>query len=264
MPYGRTLAGTNIVYPTRVSADGSPRYKAGGVTLDLATITAASGSDITLPDGSLIKANNQFIRYGQVICKITTGVVQTLTGTASGGTFTLTLVRPDTQQSVTTAALSATATAAQVLAAIQAVMGPNQVTSATGGALGTATVPVTFNAYVPLLTVNGAALTGGTVTVALTTAGLSNGKFGPYDPAASDGRQTLTRGECFILDEVFLVTPSGSQLPSANDNVGGVIDGGLVYIDRIIQSGTATHTLALGPTKAELLAAFPSIAIVEN
>jgi hypothetical protein len=264
MPYGRTLAATSIMYPTRVSADGCPRYKAGGVTLDLTTLTAASGSDVTLGDGSVVKANNQYLRYGQVLCKITTSSVQTLTGTATGGTFTLTLLRPDTQQNVTTAALAFNASAATVLAAIQAVMGPNQVTSSSGGPLGTGAVTLNFNAYVPIATVNAALLTGGTVTPAVTTAGASSGKFGPYDPAASDGRQTLTRGDCFILDETFLVTPSGSQLPAGNDVIGSAIDGGLVYIDRVLHSGVATHTLALGPTLAEVLTAFPAIAIVRN
>jgi hypothetical protein len=43
-----------------------------------------------------------------------------------------------------------------------------------------------------------------------------------------------------------------------------MLEGGLVWLDRIIQSGTVTHTLALGPTKAELLMAFPLIRLVEN
>jgi hypothetical protein len=71
---------------------------------------------VTLPDGSIIKANNQFLRYGQVMCKITTGTSQTLTGTATGGNFTLTLLRPDTQQNVTTGNIAFNASAATVLA----------------------------------------------------------------------------------------------------------------------------------------------------
>jgi hypothetical protein len=188
-----------------------------------------------------------------------------LTGTATGGTFTMSLVRPDNGQTVTTAALAATATAAQILAALQAVLAPSQIVSTSGGALGTATVPITFGATFPLLTIATGALTGGTVTVALTTAGLSDGLFGPYDPAASDGRQTLTRGECYIADATILQYDSGSAILSAqNDQVGMMLEGGLVWLDRIIQSGTVTHTLALGPTKAELLMAFPLIRLVEN
>jgi hypothetical protein len=41
-----------------------------------------------------------------------------------------------------------------------------------------------------------------------------------------------------------------------------VIYGGLVFKDRLIQSGVATHTLAAGPTLAEFLVAFPNIAFV--
>src|SRR5947207_488256 len=121
---GRTLlAGNNSIFPTRVSADGSPVYKAGGVTLDWGTV-AALGSDTTYPDGSIVRSGQKVLRYGQVICKInlsTSATTQTLTGTATGGTFTLTLTRPDTNQPVTTAAIAFNATAATVLAAIQAV-----------------------------------------------------------------------------------------------------------------------------------------------
>ena len=38
----------------------------------------------------------------------------------------------------------------------------------------------------------------------------------------------------------------------------------MVFLDRVLQSGAAAHTLALGPTKAELLAAFPVLRFVEN
>jgi hypothetical protein len=54
------------------------------------------------------------------------------------------------------------------------------------------------------------------------------------------------------------------MISGVNDQVGGVFDGGRVFIDRVLHSGTATHTLALGPTKAEVLTAFPAIQIVEN
>jgi hypothetical protein len=43
-----------------------------------------------------------------------------------------------------------------------------------------------------------------------------------------------------------------------------VIHGGECWIDRVIQSGTGTHSLAAGPTLAELLAAFPSLHPVYN
>jgi hypothetical protein len=96
-------------------------------------------------------------------------------------------------------------------------------------------------------------------TPAVTVVGTLAGYFGPYDPSASDGRQTITRGDVYVLDETVLQYPGGSSLVSpANDQYGSAIEGGLVYIDRIIQSGAAAHTLALGPTRAELDAAFPN------
>lgn len=262
--FGQTTLSPNSLVATRVSADNSPLYKPGGITIDWSTITAL-GADVTLPDQSVIRSGQKYIRYGQVMCKNTTGTAQTLHGTASGGTFTISLVRPDNGATVTTAALAFNATAAQVLAALQAVLAPSQVVSVTGGALGTVDIVITFGATVALATIATGALTGGTVTNTLTTAGLSAGLFGPYDPAASDGRQTLTRGECYIADESILQYDTGTPLISAqNDQTGRMLEGGLVWLDRIIQSGTATHTLALGPTKAELLAAFPMIRLVEN
>jgi hypothetical protein len=266
MPYGRTLLTNTSPYPTRVSADGSAEYKTGGIVLDLTTVTAASGSDITLPDGSVMKANTQFMRYGQVLCKITTAPVHVLTQAATGGTFTLTLLRPDTQQLVTTAAIAWNASAATVLAAIQAVLGANQIASATGGPLNTTAVTLTFNQYVPIPTVNGALLTGGVLTPSTTTAGTSNGKWGPYDFAATDGRQTVTRGNVVILDETWLANPAGSSFAGlgATDTIGGVIEGGRLWYDRVLQSGVATHSLALGPNLSELEAAMPRVSWVDR
>jgi hypothetical protein len=263
--FGRTQLPNNTVQPTRVSADGSPLYKVGGVTIDWSLGTAVASTDATLADGSVIKVGQKYLRYGQILTKVTTGTTQTFTGTASGGTITYTFVRSDNGNTVTTAAVSATATAAVLLAAIQAVAAPGQALSATGGALGSAPVVVTYGSFTALGTVGNGSATGGTVTVAQTTAGTNSGNFGPYNPSASDGTQTLTRGECFILDETLLQYGSGSSLVSAvNDQVGGVFDAGRVFIDRVLHSGTAAHTLALGPTKAEFLTAFPAVQIVEN
>src|SRR5207253_698174 len=87
LPYGRTLLTATSPFPTRVSADGSPKFKAGGITLDLTTIPTAPVADVTLPDGSIIKAGTAYLRYGQILTKNTTVDVQTITGTATSGTF---------------------------------------------------------------------------------------------------------------------------------------------------------------------------------
>jgi hypothetical protein len=60
---------TSTLLNTRVTATTARRslQVRRCITLDLTTVPAASGSDVTLPDGSIIKANNQFLRYGQVM-----------------------------------------------------------------------------------------------------------------------------------------------------------------------------------------------------
>lgn len=171
--FGRQLlTGNQYILPTRVSADGRPKYKSGGVTVDWTTVTATgsnAGSVTTLADGSVINGVQSLLRYGQIITKIT--------GTGTNKT----------------------------------------------------------------------------------------GYFGPYDSAALDGRQTLTRGECFIVDETVLQYGTGMAGNSVvNDQIGGVFDAGEAFLDRIIQSGTATASLALGPTKVNFLAAFPAVTVVEN
>lgn len=272
MPYGNTVPLTDVIYPTRVSFDGSPKYKAGGITLDFTTLPAASVTDTTLPDGSIVRLNKQFLRYGQVLTKITnpaTAIV-TIGGGATGGTFVIPVTAGGSTLSTAAITYSSSLTAATVQAAVVLLAnvgaGKATVTGSNGGpytivfdnSLGAVTVGPTISA---------ASLTGGTptATVTATAPGGDVGKFGPYDPAATDGRATLTRGECFILDETFVYRSASSVIAGiSNDNMGGVIEGGDLYLDRIIQSGVATHTLAVGPTKAELLAAFPLITLVEN
>lgn len=266
--FGRTLLSTNNVALTRVSADNNPAYKVAGVTIDWSAVTAV-GSDTTLADGSLIKSGQKFLRYGQILTKETlaggTGTIQTFTGTATGGTFTYSFIRSDNGLTVTTAALAFNASAATVLAAIQAVAAPGQAVSSSGGALGSAAVPVVYSTFTPLGTVNAALLTGGTVTVAQTNAGTTGGYFGPFDSAASDGRQNLNRGDCFILDETITQYDSGTPgISPENTQIGRVFDAGLVWIDRVLQSGAGAHSLAAGPTLAEFLAAFPAVRIARN
>jgi len=127
---------------------------------------------------------------GQIINLATTGYtteVQTVTvsGTPTGGTFTLAFM------SIQTAPIAWNATAAAVAAALQTLpgIGSGGVT-ASGGPLPATPVVVTFagqnaNSAQPLITApsSGMALTGGTtpaVAVARTTAG-----FGLYDPVGN-------------------------------------------------------------------------------
>lgn len=162
--FGRNLLTTDVVAPTRVSADGEPEYKVGGLTIDWTTVVAVSGSDAALTDGSIIRIGTKFLRYGQVMVKIT-----------------------------------------------------------------------------------------------------ASGKYGPYDPAAGDGRQTLARGSAYIMDETVLEFSAGiGAISTRNDQFGSAIEGGAMFIDRILQSGVAAASLALGPTLANLEALFPRARWVRN
>lgn len=98
--------------------------------------------------------------------------VQTVTVTATGGTFTLAFTFEGLTE--TTAPLAFQATAAQVKAALEALRSikPGNVTVTLSGGIYTVTFTGDLaKANVPALVADGAALTGGTATVATTTPG---------------------------------------------------------------------------------------------
>ena len=248
MGVGRQALGTIGGY-LQLSADGAPLAKAGGITIDWDTVAAVSGSDVTLNDGRVIKVGEKFLRYGQTVVKMTGGEINTLTlaGGASGDTFTLTV------GGETTAAIAYDANAAAIDAALELLD-----TVGTGGVTVSGTTPNFVLTFAPALgdvTVSGTG-TGMTATIATTNVGGRDGMVGPFDPAAIDGRQTLVRGRAWVLNRTALeVEPM--------DDYAEAIEGGRIWRARLIQSEAATHTLADGPTFAEILATFPGFTFVE-
>jgi hypothetical protein len=152
MTYGRQLITPTSGLPVRVSADGSPEYKPGGITLDWATVAAAT-ADTVLGDGNTIPSGGKGLEYGTVVCLIT-----------------------------------------------------------------------------------------------------ASGKYGPYASGAADGRQTLTRGACYILDES--VIQGGVLAVSQATTHPAVIEGGLVWQDRLKIDAVGTATK---PSTAAFNVAFPRI-----
>jgi hypothetical protein len=153
------------------------------ITLDVSTFTANTHyPDGFIPSGMLLSelANGMFGPYAGRVAEVQT---VTITGTPTGGTFTLTL------EGGTTAAIAFNATAAAVQAALEALpaVDPGSVTVAGGPGPGTA-YTVTFNTGggdVAQMTASGASLTGGTspaVGVTTTTAGASTGSGGTQEP----------------------------------------------------------------------------------
>lgn len=245
--YGRSTI-ANVGQSIKVTADGCPEMKQAGVTIDWTSVVAAP-ADIELANGVQVVAGEKYLRYGQVITNISGGEITVLTPAAgsSGDTFTVTV------NGQTTAAIAYDATAAAVDTAVELLS-----TVGTGGVVvtGSAGGPWTlaFLASLGDMTVTSAG-TGMTVTVTTTSQGARNGMYGPYDPAAVDGRAVIANGGTFILNQ----TVKENDLHSAHPEV---LFGGLVWKDRLIQSGVATHTLAAGPTLAELLAVFPRLQLV--
>lgn len=255
--YGRQVIG-NTGQPVFVEATGQGEWMPVGVTLDWSLVAALGSDTVINPEGLTLKSGQKYLPHGQVITRVTNAPVQTITigGTGVGGTFTATGYRPDTGALVTLSGLAFNISLANFLAALQANTAFGPQVAAVTGTPGTSYV---ITGSIPLLTVDGSGLTGTSPTIAnvLTTAVANTGMYGPYDPAATDGRQTLTRGQCAILNS--LVAQNGvagfTNLPS---NHQGVLVGGTVWKARL-KATLGTHSLAAGPTFAELEAAFPRL-----
>ena len=252
MDYGRNIIGTTGI-PLKVLADGLGEWFPIGTTVDWGTVAAVGSDTVLQPEGVTVKNGQKYLRYGQVLCQITNQPVQTLTITATGGTYQLSGYRPDTGAYVVTApiAYNAVNSAIQAALADPAVFGPIPATVAGTG-------PFTITGPVGTLTPITGSLTGGSATMALTTPIANGGMWGPFDPTASDGRQSLVRGQCGVVNQTWIqngvlgfITTQATSHPS-------LLVGGLLWKPRVIMT-TGAHSLAAGPTVTEVEAAFPRV-----
>jgi hypothetical protein len=251
--YGRRVVGSSGI-PVQVLAGGmgEAEWMPVGITLDWGLVAPAA-ADTTLPGGQPVKAGQKYLRLGQVVTRVTAQPVQTLTITATGGTYTLSGYRGDTGAYVqTTLPFNATAAAIAAALADPAIFGPTPIAVAGAG-------PYTITGPLAPLVADGTALTGAgaAATIAATTPVANSGDFGPYDPAATDGRQALTRGNCGILNESLFEFGPYNFGPFATNHP-GVIVGGLVWRPRLLATAGAA-SLAAGPTFAALEAALPRL-----
>jgi hypothetical protein len=260
--YGRQVLGA-VGRAVMVAVSMFMDWKTGGITIDWSIVTAAV-TDTTLPDDNVIKAGQKGLRFGQILCRITQHEIETVTvnGSPAGGTFSLTYVDEE-GESHETGAIAYNAPAADLEAALEAV-GAN-VTVSKSSNVYTVTFDDARNVAALALTDNN--LTGGTSpTVAIGTSTQGNaglGKYGPYDPDATDGRQTLTRGECWILNQTVLENGAIAGLGGGVTDHPAVFDGGRAWKPRILMT-TGTHSLAAGPTVAEVETAFPRVQYVQD
>jgi hypothetical protein len=246
----RTLSSTGRAFD--ILAD-VPIWKTAGITFDWSTVTAVA-VDTPLPDGITVKAGDKYVQYGTPVDRITVAAeVNTIDlspGTdPTGGTFQI------TYNGFTTTPLAFNATGAVVQAALEALdnVQPGDVV-VTGPAAFVYTLTWSGNlGNVNAVTVVNA-LTGADTppAVGTTTQGnASGGMYGPVNTAATDGRQTMARGETFLTPWTVLMSESASDhFP--------VIEGGRVFAARLQVGGTNQATLA------NLLTAMPLLQIITD
>lgn len=192
----------------------------------------------------------------------------TVTGTPTGGTAVLTFY--NAAGTGTDVTLNFDDTVAEVQTALEAVYGAGNVLVTGAGALPGNVHTVWLGGSYATQVINKAvlktnSLTGGsspTVTMAQDS-GAESGKYGPFDPNATDGRQTLAFNKVFLPDETILQYPK-SMLGTASSQTlqVGVIEGGRVWKDRVL-GNTSSATLAAGPLLADLQAKMPRLVLVE-
>lgn len=175
---------------------------------------------LTLP--AALIPNTTFAK-GTVLGQVTAAVndVQTITITATGGTFTITFVDPITNTSYTTAAINYNDNAATQQSALNTAIGATAVAVTGTGPFvytfsGTSYAGIAQN----LMTLNTASLTGGSATIAHTTTGAPAGAFKAYTSGASDGSQTpkgILQYDCVTdgLGNVYLGSSTASAPYSA-------------------------------------------------
>jgi hypothetical protein len=232
-------------------------WATGGITLDWSTVTAEVTAR-TLTDGTVIAAGAKGLDLGTILAELAVAEAQTITLSATGGTFTI------SGNSNTTAAIAYNATAATVQAAVRGLGGAYaQVVGSAGGPY-TLTYPFA-SGDVAAVTTNAASLTGGsgTATVATSTAGVSSGTYGPASSTATDGRQALVRGRCFILNETIRELDPLGMATQPTDHP-GVFEGGRVWRARLkIGGDNPTSIGGLQPTVAAFETAFPRVRYVD-
>lgn len=240
------------------SADGAPKYITGGGTIDWATVLAAVG-DVTLEDGQVVPSGVKYIPYGCIMPAKTQAEVATVTvtGTPTGGTYTLTYSGIGT-----TVAIAYNAAASVVQTALETLFGSGNVTVA-GSAGGPYTVTFSGTAgNVPTPTVGTNSLTGGTspnVSFGTTTSGITTfGYLGPHQSNATDGRQTLTKGKCWIANQTILETDKGSQYGP------GFFEGGRIYQSRLKRLNDAGTAYIAHTVDSTFNTAFPLITFAEH
>lgn len=245
---------------------------------------------VAIPDSERKKPLGVTIDWSTVLANVATKAVQliTITGSPTGGTFTVTYGGQTTSGVAYNASASTLQTALEALSSIGS--GNVAVSGSNGGPYTVTFQGALENMPITTMTASGASLTGGTspgVTIVTLTNGLTgldvtlsdgsiwkagdkkidvgtclvkitaSGKYGPAltsaqgQTPATDGRETIAskRGDVYLVNHTIFQSGTG-------DVFGDVIDSGQVYQALLKVDGVGQ------PTKAQLEAAFPNIAYV--
>lgn len=270
--YGRTAASNYAVAnPIDIMASKDVEWKIGGITIDWSTVSAL-GSDYsdTTVENLFVPSGSKMLRYGTFLARITSPEINTVvqSGSPTGGDFTITVV-VNGGDAATTAAIAWNAAGADVQTALQALanVGSGNLTVVRSGSSGAYTYTITGAGDLATadltITANAAGLTGGTpvLTVSTTHAGGNYGMFGPADSTASDGRQTWTQGNVFLVPSTVLYdSPFGNNLPGPQNVHWGVISGGPVWEARLLFGAAAPTTHA--PARTDLPTCMPRLVLV--
>lgn len=252
--YGRNVLGT-VGRSVQLSADGKPEMKTAGVTLDWGLIAAYSGADLTLEDGVVIKDGEKYVRYGQPLAKVTQVEQQTWDFSGDddptgGAAASITVLG----QQLLAVPYNITAAALQALLRALPVADAELITVTKSGFVYTVNFPVSMgNVAAAIGDTTGFTGGGGdtfAITVTTVTSGVTNaGKFGPADTTATDGRQTMTRGQIFLVNETVKESDLHSDHPP-------VLEGGKVWQARILIAGNS-------PSLATIAAAMPRLSYAD-
>jgi hypothetical protein len=246
--------------PVQLSFDGNPEYLGGSITIDWNTIAANAAPVVLAADELTVAAGQKFLQLGQFMCMITGGAnaTVTLTNTPTGGTFTVTVSVGGV--AATTTALAYNVSTTNLATAINALSNVGSGATVTGTAGTNYTIALPSSIGASAVTASGALLTGAGAQPAanVTTNDATPGGYGPYDPNATDGRQTPVIGKCGFMNETILQNGVLGITVFNTDNTNLVV-GGRVWLARLLQVGSGSASLAGGPTFATLTAALPRL-----
>lgn len=218
-----------------------PRYKVGGLTLDWGTVLAAVADATDALTGDITKAGQKTIRFGTILCRINATTFGGVVGKYAPYSA------PMTADALNGALAVGGTTATLTTGPAAGIINPGDWLTIAAGAGGTietiqvksyvvGTKVVTFNTALAQIHGDTAAVTKG-----------------------DDGRQTLRRGECFVLDNTII---QGQTLDGLR--AGGCFDGGCtVYLERVARD-YGSYGVPANPTRAILEAGFPDLTWLIN